>query len=41
LVPLLPLDAVYCRVEGSLLLALLGDRLLEQGDLVLQGLQFQ
>jgi hypothetical protein len=41
LAPLLPLDAVYCRVEGSLLLALLGDRLLKQGDLVLQGLQFQ
>jgi hypothetical protein len=41
LVPLLPLDAVYCRVEGSLLLPLLGDRLLEQGDLVLQGLQFR
>jgi hypothetical protein len=40
LAPFLPLDAVYCRVEGSLLLALLGDRLLEQGDLVLQGLQF-
>jgi hypothetical protein len=40
LAPLLPLDAVFCRVEGLLLLALLGDRPLEQGDLVLQGLQF-
>jgi hypothetical protein len=39
--PLLPLDAVYCCVECSLLLALLGDRPLKQGDLVLQGLQFQ
>jgi hypothetical protein len=38
---LLPLDAVYCHVECSLLLALLGDRPLEQGDLVLQGLQFR
>jgi hypothetical protein len=38
---LFPLDAVYCRVECSLLLALLGDRPLEQGDLVLQGLQFR
>jgi hypothetical protein len=38
---LLPLDTVYCCVECSLLLALLGDRPLEQGDLVLQGLQFR
>jgi hypothetical protein len=41
LASLLPLDAVYCRVEGSLLLTLLVNRLLEQGDLVLQGLQFR
>jgi hypothetical protein len=38
---LLRLDTVYCYVECSLLLALLGDRPLEQGDLVLQGLQFR